>query len=385
MTGYDCLIVGGGVIGLSLAYELACHGLQVGVLERGSVGSEASWAGAGILPPAARGEQAPPEERLRELANALHAAWSEQLFSEIGIDNGYRVCGGLYLCPPADDPDSLAEAASQWREQGICVEQLSLDDLAQLEPAICGSAAKAESSLTAVYLPDEAQLRNPRHLKALHAACVRRGVRVHEATEVHDFVVDGSRVRGVRTAAGALAAESFCIATGAWTELLSSRLGLRLPVEPIRGQIALLHDEPGRLRHVINVGRSYLVPRPDGRILVGSTEERAGFDKRPTAEAIAGLLSFALELVPSLGTARLERTWAGLRPCSIDGLPYLGQLPGLENAFVAAGHFRSGLQLSTATAVILGRLIRGQEVDIDLTPFSPARVPSASAPVEIAN
>ena len=175
-------------------------------------------------------------------------------------------------------------------------------------------------------------------------------------------------------ALGTLAADEFCVASGAWTGTLAGRLGCRLEIKPIRGQIALLQTEPGRLRHVVNEGILYLVPRADGRILVGSTEEDTGFDKRPTAEAIAGLLDFAV--------LKLHRRWPppgssalgpACGPGSLDGLPYLGAIPDLDNAFVAAGHFRSGLQLSTATAVVIGQLIRGQEVDIDLTTFSPTR------------
>ncbi|HWC91404.1 MAG TPA: glycine oxidase ThiO [Pirellulales bacterium] len=371
MATYDCLILGGGVIGMSLAYELACQGLRVGVIDRGVVGGEASWAGAGILPPAAASPEAPAEAQLRALANTLHAQWTEQLLEETGIDNGYRVCGGLYLDRQPGGPETLSSLAGQWRSQSIRVQQVPAVDLANLEPAI--ASQRLDDHLAALYLPDEAQLRNPRHLKALYSACVRRGVTVHEATEVHDFVVRGRRVDAARTTLGSLAAEQFCLASGAWTGGLASRLGCRLELKPIRGQIALLQDEPGRLRHVVNDGRSYLVPRPDGRILVGSTEEDAGFDKRPTAEGIAGLLDFALELAPSLATARLERTWAGLRPGSVDGLPYLGVIPELDNAFVAAGHFRSGLQLSTATAVVMGQMIRGQDPGIDLAPFSPTR------------
>ncbi|HEY5316030.1 MAG TPA: glycine oxidase ThiO [Pirellulales bacterium] len=371
MATYDCLILGGGVIGMSLAYELACQGQRIGVVDRGVIGGEASWAGAGILPPAAAHPAAPAEEQLRALANTLHAQWTQQLLEETGIDNGYRVCGGLYLDHQPNGGAALESLATQWRTQGIRVQQVPGLDLANLEPAL--ASQHPDSPLAALYLPDEAQLRNPRHLKALFSACVRRGVTVHEATEVHDFVVRGRRVHAARTALGSLAADQFCLASGAWTGALATRLGCRLLVKPIRGQIALLQTEPGRLNHVVNEGRSYLVPRPDGRILVGSTEEDAGFDKRPTAAGIAGLLDFALQLAPTLTTARLERTWAGLRPGSADGLPYLGAIPDLDNAFVAAGHFRSGLQLSTATAVVIGQLIRGQETDLDLAPFTPTR------------
>jgi glycine oxidase len=372
VANYDCLVLGGGVIGLSLAYELACQGRQVGLLERGSIGGEASWAGAGIFPPAAAGPHASAEEQLRALSNTLHVQWSRQLLEETGIDNGYRVCGGLYVDRASGGTERLTAQAQQWRSQAINVELLTPAELAELEPALA-AGREAGDPVAALCLRDEAQLRNPRHLKALFSACVRRGVTVHEATEAQEFVTRGTRVQAVRTTRGELAAGSFCLTGGTWSGALASRLGCRLEIKPIRGQIALLQTQPGRLHRIVYEGPHYLVPRPDGRILVGSTVEDAGFDKRPTAEAIAGLLAFAVDLVPGLSTATLERTWAGLRPGTADDLPYLGLLPGYDNAFIAAGHFRSGLQLSTATAVVIGQLMRGEAATIDLAAFSPQR------------
>ena len=142
-----------------------------------------------------------------------------------------------------------------------------------------------------------------------------------------------------------------------------------VPLKPIRGQIALLHTGTPLMRRVVNVGKRYLVPRDDGRVLVGSTEEDVGFVKHTTAEAIAELLRFGVELVPALKNAALENCWAGLRPATPDERPYLGRIPGFDNAFVAAGHFRSGLQLSPGTAVVLRQCILGQPVDIDLSAF----------------
>jgi glycine oxidase len=137
--------------------------------------------------------------------------------------------------------------------------------------------------------------------------------------------------------------------------------------------MVLFRCEQPPLQRIVNEGSRYLVPREDGHVLVGSTEEEAGFDKRTTPEVIDDLTEFAKSLVPALADAAIEKTWSGLRPCALDGLPYLGRLPGLENAYVAAGHFRSGLYLSAATAVVMSQLIRGEEPDIDLTPFRVGR------------
>ncbi|MBI3461801.1 MAG: FAD-dependent oxidoreductase [Planctomycetes bacterium] len=198
---------------------------------------------------------------------------------------------------------------------------------------------------------------------------IRNGRRAAVGAAVEAFDVAGGRVQTVRTSRGRFSAESLCITSGAWSAGLVERLGVQIAVRPIRGQIALLNCLRPVLRRVINDGPRYLVPRPDGRVLVGSTEEDVGFDKRTTTEAIHGLLQFALGLAPALGESQLERVWAGLRPGNADGLPYLGRVPGLERVYVAAGHFRSGLHLSPATAMVMSQLIRGETPEIDLQPF----------------
>ncbi|HEX5498013.1 MAG TPA: glycine oxidase ThiO, partial [Thermomicrobiales bacterium] len=360
--------VGGGVIGLSIAYELAGEGRKVRVVERGAPGREASWAGAGILPPAGVGPAGDSYERLLRLSNELHREWSARLREETGIDNGLRRCGGIYLARDAATAGELGRSVELWRREGVAVEELSPAELALREPSLAGGAASADLR-AAYWLPDEAQLRNPRHLKALLAGCALRGVEVSAGIAVEDFEVRGQRIAGVRTSGGPIGAETICLTSGPWTKTLLARLGVQAAMKPIRGQIALLNAARPLLRSIVNEGPRYLVPRPDGRILVGSTEEDAGFEKRTTASGIAGLLDFALQIAPGLNAAQFEQCWAGLRPGTLDGRPCLGTLPGLCNAFVAAGHFRSGLQLSPATAVVMGRLMRGLDPQIDLAPF----------------
>jgi glycine oxidase len=200
----------------------------------------------------------------------------------------------------------------------------------------------------------------------LIVACERAGVAVQAGVAADDFVVRGGRLTGVRSGDTVLSAEQFCITGGAWSASLLSRLGLKIAIKPVRGQIVLLHAPAARLTRIVNEGPRYLVPRPDGRVLVGSTEEEAGFDKRNTAVAVRNLLEFGISLVPALADAAIERTWAGLRPATADGLPYLGRLPDLENAFIAAGHFRQGLHLSPGTAVVMSQLMRGEPTEINL-------------------
>jgi glycine oxidase len=365
----DVLIIGGGVIGLSLAYELAGAGTQVRLIERGLPGQEASWAGAGILPSGNRSTAENAYDELVGLSHELHPRWAAALREETGLDNGYRRCGGLYVARSAQDAEELLQTNRWWQRHQIAVEHIAPEDLCTREPALNASPFHAAS-----FLPDEAQLRNPWHLKALLAACQKRGVQVDTETCAEDVEVRRGRIVGLRTHAGQLTAGRYCICGGAWSRALLSRLDIELPLKPIRGQIVLLSMPQPPLRHIVNEGSRYLVPRYDGHVLVGSTEEDAGFDKRTTAEAVQGLLHFALELVPSLGEASVERTWAGLRPGTTDGLPFLGPIPGVSNAFIAAGHFRSGLQMSPGTAVVMAQLLRGQPPEIDLSPFRVERV-----------
>lgn len=362
----DVLIIGGGVIGLSIAYELAGQGAAVTVADQSAIGQEASWAGAGILPPGNPDKATMPEARLRGASHRLWLEMSRQLMDETGIDNGYRRCGGLELHPAGETASQDAEIMS-WRNEGVIVEPLDQTALRECEPAV-------NPAITAAYrLPEMGQVRNPRHLKALVAGCTRRGVKLLPGTPVHGFDRSGEKVVTAITSAGVVGAGEFVIASGAWSARLLAEAGCPLPLRPLRGQIVLLAERTSPFRHVLNAGPRYLVPRADGRILAGSTEENVGFDKRTTAGGIGGLIDFAVQLVPSLAGATVERTWAGLRPQSPDGLPYLGRIPGHENLFVAAGHFRAGLQLSPITAKVVSQLIQGKLPSIPLDAFAPDR------------
>ena len=368
----DCLIIGGGVIGLSLAYELVGHGLRVRVIDRGEPGREASWAGAGILPPANRATAIHPFDQLRGFSAELHPRWAERLRAETGIDTGYRRCGGIYVARSPGEAAALHGLVEQLHAEQIAVEPLSPVKMQRLEPGLMPLAESGQIR-AAFWLPDESQLRNPRHLQALLASCRQRGVEIDGDVEAVSFDIADGRVRGVETNRGTLSAERICLTSGAWTQRLLERCGVANGVLPIRGQMVLFACDKPPLSRIVNEGPRYLVPRDDGRVLVGSTEEEVGFDKRTTDEAIAELVTLAHDLVPALRTASIERTWAGLRPATFDGLPYLGKIPGLENTFVAAGHFRSGLFLSPATAVVMSQLIRGEEPEIDLSPFRISR------------
>src|SRR5262245_22007362 len=358
----DVLIVGGGVIGLTTAYYLGRAGARVVVLDQGEPGREASWAGAGIIPPGNPERAADPLARLRAVSAAAFPGLTDELREATGLDNGYRRCGGIEFFAAADDAP-----ADAGRDEGVTFEALAPEALRALEPAV-GQVPPA-----AFHLPGTAQLRNPWHVRALAAACEGLGVRIRPHEPVVGFGLRHGRVVAAVPPNKPRAAGQFLVTAGAWTDRVLAPAGRRLGVRPVRGQIVLYHADRPLFRPVLEVGKRYLVPRDDGRILVGSTEEDVGFDKSTTVDAIAGLKRFACQTVPALAEVAVETTWAGLRPASRDGVPLLGPVPDVGNLFVAAGHFRAGIQLSPATGMAMADLLLGRSPVVDLGPFTPGR------------
>ncbi|GAB4148373.1 MAG: FAD-dependent oxidoreductase [Planctomycetaceae bacterium] len=372
----EIVIVGGGVVGLSIAYELAGQGASVRVLEKSNFGQEASWAGAGMLPPGNLECARTPESVLRSFSYSIWPEWSERLQEETGIDIGYRNCGGLTICLSGIE-DSLKDEIAWWHREGVIVEQLSRKELFQLESQL------SEKISSVFRLPQMSQVRNPRYLKALVAGCHARGVELVSGELVTRFHIRNGRVVSVQGSNETYSAEHVCLASGAWSRALLEPINLNLDVHPVRGQIVLLSTKPGLFSHIVEVGPRYLVPRPDGRVLIGSTEESVGFEKRNTAEAIAELIAFGTSICPALKDATFERAWSGLRPGTASRIPFLSRVPEIENLTIAAGHFRSGLQMSPATAVLMKQLILNEPARIPIEPFSLLRDSSASEGLSI--
>lgn len=360
----DVIIVGGGVIGLSIAYELSTRGKSVLLLEQGQVGQESSWAGAGMLPPGSLSVAHTPEARLRGLSAGLWEDFSWNLKEQTGIDNGFRRCGSLCLGTDLDR-DRLKTEISHWRHEQVSVQELDAEGLQEFEPLLHPDWDHGYC------LPDAAQVRNPRHIQALLTACLEQGLHIAPGTQVCGLIREGGRVTAVETPFGKVSGDQFIICNGAWAgQFLPRQFSDKVFVRPVRGQVVLLQKIPLDVTHLIELGKRYLVPREGGRLLVGSTEEHVGFEKRNTAAAVSELLNFAYHMVPSLAEATVEQTWSGLRPASADNLPYLGAIPETENLFIAAGHFRNGLQQSLATARLMTQLLCGEQPEIPLEPYS---------------
>ncbi len=365
---YDLMLCGGGVIGLSIAYQSASSGWKVLLVDAGEIGQAASWAGAGILPAGASLATLDPVEQLRALSHRLHPEWSRRLLEQTGIDNEFRQCGGLYLACTAAERATLSANQMWWDEHGIRFESWSTKELVTRLPQVASLADRTDK-LQAWYLPDDCRLRNPRHIRALRCACEKLGVTIVDNTRLDSLTTMGDRIVMAKAVARKFRADRFCVTSGAWASQLLSPLAIETGILPVRGQMVLFKLERPLFSVVINEGHRYLVPRDDGYVLAGSCEEEVGFDDRTTLAMIDSLKAWALNLCPVLEAAVVERAWAGLRPGSFDSFPYLGTLHPFENAYIAAGHFRHGLHWSTATGLLMYQWMSGQKTEIDLKPF----------------
>lgn len=361
----DVAVVGGGVIGLSLARELSARGLDVVVLERGRTGEEASWAAAGLL--TAQSDAAAPSAffRFARESRDLYPGWTDALRQETGLDAGWRPTGVL-RCGSGATLDRFG-----WQvEEGLPVEVLDRPE------ALRRSGGRIAPSLSdGLFFPSDSVVHSRWLVAALRRSLEIRGVPVREGVAVVRFLSAGGKCVGVETSAGDVSAAQVVDAAGAWANL-DPTLGFSVPVEPIRGQIVELEDD-GPFPTVLESDDVYLVPRADGRILVGATVERCGFRKEVTVSGVARLLAAALLLSPSLENARVSGAWSGLRPGTPDGMPLLGESP-LPGLYLACGHFRNGILLAPITALRLADLLTGVEVS-DLIPFAPGRFARAES------
>ncbi len=370
----DVVVIGGGIIGLAIARELAGDGRAVIVLERGRVGREASWAAGGILSPVHPWTYPPA---LAHLASASLARWPAlcaALLEETGVDSGYREGGLVSVVERGSEGglDELRRQASWFAEHDTPAELL---DGAGLRDRVGLENPRIEGAL---YLPGIAQVRNTRVTRALAIAAARRGARIHESASVEAFDVRDGVCRGVTARDLRIEADHVILAAGAWSGALSRALPGTdpLPVEPARGQMIVVETEPVArplAAMVMGEDQRYVIPRPDGRVLVGSTVERVGFDKRVTTETVGELARRAGELVPSLGRAVFARAYAGLRPATPDRLPFIGPVPGVAGLIAATGHFRNGILLAAVTAAAVAALVAGRDAPIDLDAVRPGR------------
>lgn len=355
MLNPDFIIIGGGVIGLSSALELVRDGARVTVLERGAAGAEASWAGGGILSPLLPWNYPDAVSRLCTMGAELYPQWSAHLTSSSGIDPEFLVSGMLVL-PPLDDA-----AAGRWcaqhgwrhaREQA----QVRLPSLAE--------------NSSALWLPEVAQVRNPRLVQALRVAALGAGVNLLEGVEVARVArASPTHIDYLDTPRGKLQAGAYIVAAGAWSQSVLGDIAPHWPIKPMRGQMLLFKAAPDLLPHIVYRQGIYLIPRRDGHILAGSTVEDVGFDKSTTETVRQMLYSAAIGILPALQSVPLVQHWSGLRPGSPDNIPTIGRHPLVENLYANTGHFRYGVTMAPASARILARLIAGRPQTLEVAPY----------------
>lgn len=355
----DFIVIGGGVIGMMTARELAQSGANVTLVERRQCAQESSWAGGGIVSPLYPWRYTAPVTQLATWSQSSYIHLADELIGETGYDPELRQ-KGMFMLSVDDEADALAWAAEFHRP----LRKVDGDFVYRKEPNL---APGVES---AIWMPEVASIRNPRLGRSLRESLViNPRITLVEQAEVTGLLLNGERIEGVKTVGGEYRAEMTIIAGGAWSGQLLSPLGVELPVEPVHGQMMLYKAEPGLIDRVVLSGGRYLIPRNDGRILVGSTLERIGFEKRTTDEARASLHETALSIMPALKDYPIEHHWSGLRPGSPEGVPYIGAVPGYEGLWVNAGQFRNGLVLAPASTRLLVDLVMERTPIIDPEPY----------------
>lgn len=358
----DIVIVGAGVIGLMTARELARSGVKVTLLERGAAAREASWAGGGIVSPLYPWRHGEAVTRLALWSQSSYVLLAQELFAETGCDPELRQ-KGILMVDVHDEADALKWGYDHYRP----LVKVDAGFIRAKEPRLNPAFESA------MWMPEVASIRNPRLGRALRTSVEQHpNIELVEQCEVSGFLIDGERITGVTGSRGDFEADATVVAGGAWSAQLLQSLGLRLPVEPVRGQMMVFKAPVGLIDRVVMLDGRYLIPRSDGRILVGSTLEHVGFDKQTTDDARQSLYETALTILPDLAQYPVEHHWAGLRPGSPEGIPYIGAVPGWSGLYLNCGHFRNGLVLAPASTRLLSDLLLERTPIIDPAPYAVA-------------
>jgi len=379
-TTADVVVVGGGVIGLTIARSLAMLHVRVLLIERGeSVGAESSRAAAGMLAPQSEANRADDFFALACASRDLYPAFAESLREETGIDIELERTGTLYLAFTETDEQEIRHRYEWQKRAGLSIEYLTTEEVRALEPCVSPHVRAG------LLFPLDTQVENRRLIGALAASLEKSKTQVWTRTSVEALRIADKQVIGVATSRGFVRAPVVVVACGAWSSFIklenavdgkgvANTCASRVPMKPVRGQMLCFQLKKVAPRHVLYSPRGYLVPRLDGRVLAGSTTEDAGFEKQVTNEGVQMIMTHAKEIAPALiDQMQLIDSWAGLRPCAPDERPVIGADADVRGLFYATGHYRNGILL----APITGELVAGMIVENRCSPllesFAPDR------------
>jgi len=364
----SAIVVGGGIIGCSIAYELTKRGFAVTLLDKGGLNEEASTAAAGMLGAHVEIHEDGPFYELCKESQRLYRPWTEELYELTGISPQYTP-EGIVRAALTEDDESELRGRLPW----IGCSWLSADEIRALEPALSPNVRGG------LYFESDHQI-HPLHLaRSLQAALQLSGCRVMPWTPALGVIRENGRVCGVRCPQGPLYADRVIVTAGAWGGELLEGAGLKLPLFPVKGQCFAVRPASLPIRKTAFTQGCYIIPRQDGTLTIGATQLEVGFDKQPTAAGIAAVYAKAEALLPCVKDAAFLKTWAGLRPGTPDGLPYIGGVAGAPGLIVATGHYRNGILLAPVTAKLIGQLTSGETPSTDLAPYTPERVHAAQA------
>jgi glycine oxidase len=362
---HDVIIVGGGVIGLSVARELAVQGSSVLVLDRGNPRDATSWAAAGMLAPQSEADGASPFFDLCLASAKLYPDWANHLHEESGIDPEYADSGLLFVASTEEELCRLKRSLEWQQSIGLKGELLSAEAAIRLEPHLTLPLTGA------IFLPDECHVTPRRLLEALTGACAGKKVEIRNGVRVLDVMEAGGRVTGVRTSAEQVVGGKVIIASGVRSPQIGG-LSPTIPVTPRKGQILSLTSDARQFTRMIRWQNAYMVPRRSGELIVGATNEDAGFDRSITPAGVGSLLEHAQQLSSHIADLPIGEIWTGLRPATPDGLPVIGAA-GVEGLFYATGHYRNGILLAPITAASVASVMENRPAPVPLEAFAPSR------------
>lgn len=366
MAAPDAIIVGGGIMGCTVALELAERGMHPLVLERSVPGAEASSAAAGILGPGVESHAGGLSLELGTRSRERYATLAEKLREVTGIDVGFRRCGVMIAALDDNEARALADRAAMLAGAGVNREVLDGTAAREREPRLSPHARAA------IDLPEEAQIDPPLLLKALALAAEKAGARFHTGAYVDRVLIEGDRARGVLLDGERVEADTVVVAAGSWTQLVGG-LDLKVgTVRPVRGQIVLAETRPPVFRRIVFGTGGYVVTRPDGRTLCGSTMENVGYEREVTLGGLEVVTRTAIRLAPSLAGAPVRGYWSSFRPGTSDDLPLIGSA-GPRGLWLATGHYRNGILLAPITAALVSDMITGRPPELDVATLDPRR------------